>query len=143
MSCPFPHCTKAEVPRRQARHPALYAIARIRQADVHHRRSLRLCRMPRFDARPAWRTLALPHGWHVVCALHNHGNRMSRLLTAQKSEAVTSVVPRHGVLVLNGYGIRVQVNAGHLLLHDGIADDRRTIRLPRVNHGPKEAGNDW
>jgi len=62
---------------------------------------------------------------------------MSRLLTAQKSEAVTSVVPRHGVLVLNGYGIRVQVNAGHLLLHDGIADERRTIRLPRVNHGLK------
>jgi len=38
---------------------------------------------------------------------------------------------------LNGYGIRVQVNAGHLLLHDGIADDRCTIRLPRVNHGLK------
>src|SRR5260370_15647605 len=41
---------------------------------------------------------------------------------------------KSGVLVLNGYGIRVQVNAGHLLLHDGIADERRTIRLPRVNH---------
>lgn len=36
---------------------------------------------------------------------------------------------------MNGYGIRVQVNAGHLLLQDGIADERRTIRLPRVNHG--------
>jgi CRISPR-associated endonuclease Cas1 len=44
---------------------------------------------------------------------------------------------KSGVLVLNGYGIRVQVNAGHLLLHDGIADVRRTIRLPRVNHGLK------
>jgi CRISPR-associated endonuclease Cas1 len=44
---------------------------------------------------------------------------------------------KSGVLVLNGYGIRVQVNAGHLLLHDGIADERRTIRLPRVNHGLK------
>src|SRR5271169_2386874 len=42
-----------------------------------------------------------------------------------------------GVVVLNGYGIRVQVNAGHLVLHDGIADERRTIRLPRVNHGLK------
>lgn len=42
-----------------------------------------------------------------------------------------------GVVVLNGYGIRVQVNAGHLLLHDGIADERRTIRLPRVNSGLK------
>jgi CRISPR-associated endonuclease Cas1 len=44
---------------------------------------------------------------------------------------------KSGVLVLNGYGIRVQVNAGHLLLHDGIADERRTIRLPRVNQGLK------
>jgi len=44
---------------------------------------------------------------------------------------------KSGVLVLNGYGIRVQVYAGHLLLHDGIADERRTIRLPRVNHGLK------
>jgi len=44
---------------------------------------------------------------------------------------------KSGVLVLNGHGIRVQVNAGHLLLHDGIADERRTIRLPRVNHGLK------
>jgi len=46
-------------------------------------------------------------------------------------------IRKSGVLVLNGYGIRVQVSAGHLLLHDGIADDRRTIRLPRVNHGLK------
>ena len=44
---------------------------------------------------------------------------------------------KSGVLVLNGYGIRVQVNAGHLVLHDGIADERRTIRLPRVNHDLK------
>ncbi len=44
-------------------------------------------------------------------------------------------IRKSGVLVLNGYGIRVQVNAGHLLLHDGIADERRTIRLPRVGHG--------
>ncbi len=47
------------------------------------------------------------------------------------------VIRKSGVLVLNGYGIRVQVSAGHLTLHDGIADERRTIRLPRVNHGLK------
>src|SRR6266481_3070264 len=46
-----------------------------------------------------------------------------------------SRIGKHGVLVLNGYGIRVQVSAGHLLAHDGIADERRTIRLPRVGHG--------
>jgi CRISPR-associated endonuclease Cas1 len=56
-----------------------------------------------------------------------------------------SAFRKSGVLVLNGYGIRVQVNAGHLLLHDGVADERRTIRLPRVNHGLKRLviiGND-
>ena len=44
-------------------------------------------------------------------------------------------IRKSGVLVLSGYGIRVQVNAGHLIVHDGIADERRTIRLPRVGHG--------
>src|ERR1700692_3673913 len=46
-------------------------------------------------------------------------------------------IRKSGVLVLHGYGIRVQVSAGHLLLNDGIADERRTIRLARVNHGLK------
>ena len=46
-------------------------------------------------------------------------------------------IRKSGVLVLNGYGIRVQVHGGHLLAHDGIADERRTIRLPRVSHGLK------
>jgi CRISPR/Cas system-associated endonuclease Cas1 len=46
-------------------------------------------------------------------------------------------IRKPGVLTLRGYGIRVQVSAGHLLLHDGIADERWTIRLPRVNHGLK------
>lgn len=55
----------------------------------------------------------------------------------QLKQSHNSRVHRHGVLVLSGYGIRVQVSAGHLLLHDGIADERRTIRLPRVNHGLK------
>jgi len=55
----------------------------------------------------------------------------------QLSQSHNSQTPRHGVVTLFGYGIRVQVNAGHLLLHDGIADERRTIRLPRVNHGLK------
>ena len=44
-------------------------------------------------------------------------------------------IRKSGVLVLTGFGIRVQVSAGHLLAHDGIADERRTIRLPRVGHG--------
>src|ERR1700730_5078611 len=56
---------------------------------------------------------------------------MAASLTLPHSLAIR----KSGVLVLNGYGIRVQVNAGHLLAHDGIADERRTIRLPRVGHG--------
>jgi CRISPR-associated endonuclease Cas1 len=40
-------------------------------------------------------------------------------------------------MTLSGYGIRIQMRAGHLVLEDGIADERRTIRLARVNHGLK------
>jgi CRISPR-associated endonuclease Cas1 len=45
------------------------------------------------------------------------------------------VVPRHGVVTLFGYGIRVQVDRGHLALEDGIGPDRRRARIPRVGHG--------
>ena len=58
-------------------------------------------------------------------------------MTASPNLSHSLAIRKSGVLVLSGYGIRVQVNAGHLLLHDGIADERRTIRLPRVNHGLK------
>jgi len=58
-------------------------------------------------------------------------------LAASGTLPYSHALRKSGVLVLAGYGIRVQVNAGHLLLHDGIADERRTIRLPRVNHGLK------
>src|SRR2546430_2071744 len=47
------------------------------------------------------------------------------------------VVPRHGVITLFGYGIRVSIAQGHLLLEDGIGPDRRALRLPRVGHGLK------
>ena len=45
--------------------------------------------------------------------------------------------PRHGVLTLFGYGIQVRVDRGHLLIEDGIGEDRRKIRLARVGHGLK------
>lgn len=47
----------------------------------------------------------------------------------------TIVVPRHGVITLFGYGIRVQVDRGHLAIEDGIGPDRRRARIPRVGHG--------
>jgi CRISPR-associated endonuclease Cas1 len=50
---------------------------------------------------------------------------------------VDLLMPRHGVVTLYGYGIRVCVDRGHLLLEDGIGADRRRYRLPRVRHGLK------
>jgi CRISPR-associated protein Cas1 len=38
-------------------------------------------------------------------------------------------------VTLFGYGIRVQVERGHLILEDGIGPDRRQGRFPRVGHG--------
>lgn len=58
-------------------------------------------------------------------------------MAASRTLPHSRVICKSGVVVLNGWGIRVQVNSGHLLLHDGIADERQTIRLPRVNHGLK------
>src|SRR6267143_3679290 len=55
--------------------------------------------------------------------------------SAQSERVVHSVVPRHGVVTLFGYGIQVRVDRGHLLLDDGIGSDRRHFRLPRVGHG--------
>jgi CRISPR-associated protein Cas1 len=58
-------------------------------------------------------------------------------MTALPNLLHSSAIRKSGVLVLSGYGIRVRMRAGHLLLEDGIADERRTIRLPRVRHGLK------
>ena len=46
-----------------------------------------------------------------------------------------SILPRHGVVTLFGYGIKVHVDRGHLTLLDGIGVVRRDARLPRVGHG--------
>src|SRR5437660_11915135 len=43
-------------------------------------------------------------------------------------------VPRHGVVTLSGYGVKVCVHRGHLVLEDGIGADRRHARLARVGH---------
>jgi len=43
-------------------------------------------------------------------------------------------ISKLGVLTLYGYGIRISVQAGHLQIEDGIAEDRYKFRLPRVNH---------
>jgi len=58
-------------------------------------------------------------------------------VTALPKLSHSRAIRKSKVLVLNGWGIRVRVQAGHLCTEDGIADERRTIRLPRVNHGLK------
>src|SRR5260370_4616196 len=56
-------------------------------------------------------------------------------MPTEKVQVVTSVVPRHGVVTLFGYGIKVHVDRGHLMFEDGIGAARRHARLPRVGHG--------
>jgi CRISPR-associated endonuclease Cas1 len=55
----------------------------------------------------------------------------------QLSCAFNSLVPRHGVITVIGFGIRICVERAHLLIHDGIGIERRQFRLPRVAHGLK------
>jgi CRISPR-associated endonuclease Cas1 len=64
--------------------------------------------------------------------------RKSKLESNTQIEARTTserIVPKHGVVTLFGYGINIRVNHGHLILEDGIADERREGRFPRVGHG--------
>src|SRR5260370_13562311 len=44
---------------------------------------------------------------------------------------------RYGVVTIFGYGIKVLVDRGHLLVEDGIGAERRQARFPRVGHGLK------
>jgi CRISPR-associated endonuclease Cas1 len=46
-----------------------------------------------------------------------------------------TVVPKRGVVTLAGYGIKICVDRGHLILEDGVGDSRRAGRFARVNHG--------
>ena len=45
------------------------------------------------------------------------------------------ITPQRGVVTLFGYGIKVHVDRGHLILQDGIGAARREARFPRVGHG--------
>src|SRR5215471_15133887 len=54
---------------------------------------------------------------------------------ATTSISPTSIVPRQGVITLFGYGTTVRVERGHLIVEDGIGNDRRRARFPRVGHG--------
>jgi CRISPR-associated endonuclease Cas1 len=45
-----------------------------------------------------------------------------------------SPIPRHGVLTLSGYGVKVSMQSGHLELQEYVEGRLRTLRLSRVNH---------
>src|SRR5579862_7977734 len=49
--------------------------------------------------------------------------------------STTEMHPRQGVVTLFGYGTSLRVDRGHLVLEDGIANNRRQARFPRVGHG--------
>src|SRR5260370_33778932 len=52
------------------------------------------------------------------------------------SVAVSQTVlqPHQGVVTLFGYGTSVRVDRGHLIVEDGIGNNRRQVRFPRVGH---------
>ena len=61
------------------------------------------------------------------------------------TEPPTLRASRHGVVTLFGYGIKISVERGHLMLEDGIGADRHRWRFSRVGHGLKRLvviGND-
>jgi CRISPR-associated endonuclease Cas1 len=49
----------------------------------------------------------------------------------------TELTPQHGVVTLYGYGIRVQVERGHLIIKDGIGPNRREGRYSRIENNLK------
>src|SRR5512146_355483 len=40
---------------------------------------------------------------------------------------------RDGVLAVSGYGLRLTVERGHLVVEDGVADERRRLRFSRLD----------
>ena len=53
---------------------------------------------------------------------------------SQVTHSSKSPISKSGVLAIHGFGVRVRMQSGHLEIEDGIADERRTVRLARVGH---------
>jgi hypothetical protein len=53
------------------------------------------------------------------------------------AEAVATLRPKDGVLVLSGYGLRIAIERGHLAVADGIGTDRRAGLLAKAACGPQ------
>jgi CRISPR-associated endonuclease Cas1 len=54
---------------------------------------------------------------------------------SQLSHSRNFLTSRHGVVTLYGHGIAVHVDRGHLILKDGIGNERREAHFARVGHG--------
>ena len=61
-----------------------------------------------------------------MAASHN----LSQLPDSRKSP-----ISRSGVLTIQGFGVQVRMQSGHLEIEDGVGTHRRTLRLARVGHG--------
>jgi CRISPR-associated endonuclease Cas1 len=48
--------------------------------------------------------------------------------------SIKSPISKGGVLTIQGFGVRVRMQSGHLEIEDGLGPERHTIRLARVNH---------
>lgn len=71
----------------------------------------------------------------TVHHLSNSRNPSDILPATHPVESAEIITPRHGIVTLFGYGIKVRVYRGHLILEDGIGPARRLARFPRVGHG--------
>jgi len=47
-------------------------------------------------------------------------------------QAQATSTPRDGLVIASGYGLKVYVERGHLIVHDGVGADRRTRRYSRA-----------
>jgi hypothetical protein len=70
----------------------------------------------------------------TVHHLSNSRNPSDILRATHSAKNGTILTPRHGVATLFGYGIKVRVDRGHLILEDGIGADRQVAGVPRVGH---------
>jgi CRISPR-associated endonuclease Cas1 len=53
---------------------------------------------------------------------------------ALSEETFGAATPRDGVYVADGYGLRIAVERGHLIIEDGYGRHRRYARFPKVGH---------
>src|SRR5829696_1733515 len=58
-------------------------------------------------------------------------------MRVESNTARERAIPRNGVLVLTGYGIRIAVERGHLTVNDGRGTERREARFSRASRDLK------